>query len=95
MNKALLLASAACIISFSSIANAKMMGHEVKPYVGADYVYSSADYKGDAKGLTPVLLMPVSALVNTWGLRLSINTPVIAKRTEKIMKSKAVSKHMV
>ncbi len=51
MNKALLLASAACIISFSSIANAKMMGHEVKPYVGADYVYSSADYKGDAKGL--------------------------------------------
>lgn len=51
MNKALLLASAACIISFSSIANANMLSQEVKPYVGADYVYSYADYKGEAKGL--------------------------------------------
>lgn len=50
MNKALLLASAACIISFSSAANANML-KDLNPYVGADYVYSHADFKGGDRGL--------------------------------------------
>lgn len=46
MNKALLFASAACILTFSTAANAQQMfGHEIKPYIGADYVYTHADFK--------------------------------------------------
>ncbi len=51
MNKALLLAGAACIF-FSTQANAQQMfGHEIEPYVGADYIFSAADFKGDANKL--------------------------------------------
>lgn len=46
MNKALLFASAACILTLSTAANAQQMfGHEIKPYIGADYVYTHADFK--------------------------------------------------
>lgn len=49
MNKALLLASAACVLCFSTAANAQQIfGHDIEPYIGLDYVYSHADYKGDA-----------------------------------------------
>lgn len=49
MNKALLLASAACVLCFSTAANAQQMfGYEIEPYIGLDYVYSHADYKSEA-----------------------------------------------
>ncbi len=51
MNKALLLAGAACVL-FSTQANAQQMfGHEIEPYVGMDYIYDNADFKGDANSL--------------------------------------------
>ncbi len=51
MNKALLLAGAACIL-FSTQAKAQQMfGHEIEPYVGADYIFSAADFKGEANQL--------------------------------------------
>ena len=50
MKKALLLAGVASLFSFN--ANAMMgMPSDFRPYVGVDYVYSKADYKGDASRL--------------------------------------------
>ena len=53
MKKTLLLASAAaCIFAYSANANAQQMfGYDAKPYIGVDYVYSHADYKGAADNL--------------------------------------------
>ncbi len=49
MNKALLFASAACVLTLSSTANAQQMfGNDIEPYVGLDYVYSRADFKSGA-----------------------------------------------
>lgn len=48
MKKTLLLAGVACLFSYS--ANA-MDYNDVKPYIGLDYVYSHADYKGEASRL--------------------------------------------
>ena len=45
MKKTLLLASVACLISAN--ASAEMM-QDLKPYVGIDYVYDNADFKGAA-----------------------------------------------
>lgn len=45
MNKALLLAGAACVL-FSTQANAQQMfGEQIEPYIGVDYIFSHADYK--------------------------------------------------
>lgn len=46
MNKALLLAGAACVLCLSTPAKAQQMfGHEIEPYIGADYIFTSADFK--------------------------------------------------
>ena len=46
MNKALLLAGAACVLCLSTPAKAQQMfGHKIEPYIGADYIFTSADFK--------------------------------------------------
>ena len=46
MKKTLLLAGVACIFSYN--ANAMNISSDLKPYIGLDYVYSKADFKGEA-----------------------------------------------
>ena len=49
MKKALLLASAAILISTSAKAEMNDFYRDVKPYIGADYAYDNLDLKGAAK----------------------------------------------
>ena len=49
MKKTLLLAGVACIFSYN--ANAMNISSDLKPYIGLDYVYSKADFKGEASRL--------------------------------------------
>jgi len=49
MKKTLLLAGAACLFAVSA-ANAKMNYSDFSPYIGVDYAYDHASYKGDVKG---------------------------------------------
>lgn len=49
MKKALLLASAALLISTSAKAEWNDFYRDVKPYIGADYAYDNLDLKSEAK----------------------------------------------
>ena len=49
MKKTLLLAGVACIFSYN--ANAMNISSDLKPYIGLDYVYSKADFNGEASRL--------------------------------------------
>ncbi len=49
MKKTLLLAGVACLFA-ASAANAKMNYSDFSPYIGIDYGYDHASYKGDVKG---------------------------------------------
>lgn len=75
MNKALLLAGAACVLCLSTPAKAQQMfGHEIEPYIGADYIFTSADFKRPVIFLkktttaVPSTLVPVWANMPVWKL---------------------------
>ncbi len=51
MNKALLMAGAACILLSTQAKAQQMFGEEIEPYVGADYVYDNVDFKNQGNGL--------------------------------------------
>ena len=86
MKKTLLLAGVACIFSYN--ANAMNISSDLKPYIGLDYVYSKADFKGEASRLeksNPIraLSMPVlnSAITPAWKPSTSSRQPVRATVT--------------
>ena len=87
MKKTLLLAGVACIFSYN--ANAMNISSDLKPYIGLDYVYSKADFKGEASRLEKSNLLKDnynsgvlnSAITPAWKPSTSSRQPVRATVT--------------